>query len=169
MRAAWALSSAESAYIADVIREFRGRSKRNPVCFTGGMTQDRDRTTALQTRSFEFTCGVIGAYPATARIDDPSRLLWRQLIKAASSATFNLEEADAASSDNDFLAKMRIALREAKESHVGIRVIVRCRLAGWKAVEKFQDEARQLAAIFGKIIVNKKASMQRKLPPNRKL
>jgi four helix bundle protein len=129
------------------------------------MAQDRERIIALQNRSFEFTCGVIDAYPTSARIDDPSRLIWRQLIKAASSATFNLEEADAASSDRDFLSKMRIALREAKESHVEIRVIVRCRLAGWDAVEKFQDEARQLAAIFGKIIVNKKASMKRTRPP----
>jgi hypothetical protein len=29
--------------------------------------------------------------------------------------TFNLEEADAATSDNDFVAKMRISAREAKE------------------------------------------------------
>lgn len=126
------------------------------------MAQDRDRILALQNRSFEFTCGVIGAYPRNGRIDDASRLMWRQLIKAASSATFNLEEADAASSDNDFLAKMRIALREAKESHVEIRVIVRCQLAGFKAVAKFQDEARQLSLIFAKIIVNKKESMKRR-------
>jgi four helix bundle protein len=73
-----------------------------------------------------------------------------------------LEEADAASSDADFLAKMRIALREVKEAHVEVRVIVRCKLAGWNVVGRFQDEARQLAAIFATIIVNKKASMLRK-------
>jgi four helix bundle protein len=39
-----------------------------------------------------------------------------QLLKAATSSTFNLAEADAASSDADFVAKMRIALREAKEA-----------------------------------------------------
>ena len=126
------------------------------------MSHDRSRTLALQNRSFEFTCGVIDAYPRTARMDDPSRLIWRQLVKAASSATFNLEEADAASSDADFLAKMRIALREVKEAQVEIRVIVRCKLAGWNEVVRFQDEARQLAAIFATIIVNKKASMLRK-------
>lgn len=81
--------------------------------------------------------------------------------QGGSSATFNLEEADGASSDKDFLAKMRIALREAKESRVEIRVIVRCKLAGWKKVGAFEDEARQLAAIFGRIIVNKKAGMTR--------
>jgi four helix bundle protein len=135
--------------------------ERSGVCFGMGMAQDRERILALHQRSFDFTCGVIDAYPKRPGVDDPSRLIWRQLIKAASSATFNLEEADAASSDNDFLAKMRIALREAKESHVGIRIVVRCQLAGWQQLQGFQDEARQLAAIFGKIIVNKKASMKR--------
>ena len=125
------------------------------------MAQDRERIEALQNRSFEFTCGVIDAFPKHVRIDDASRLIWQQLVRASSSATFNLEEADAASSDRDFLAKMRIALREIKESRVEIRVIVRCRLAGWKEVGKYADEARQLTLIFAKIIVNKKASMKR--------
>src|SRR6185436_6154479 len=93
------------------------------------MAQDRERIVALQQRSFDFTCGVVNAYPKGVRFDDASRVIWYQLLKAASSATFNLEEADAASSDNDFLSKMRIALREAKESRVAIRVIARCGLA----------------------------------------
>jgi four helix bundle protein len=128
------------------------------------MAQDRDRILALQQRSFDFTCGVVNAYPKGIRFDDASKVIWHQLLKAASSTTFNLEEADSASSDNDFLAKMKIALREAKESRVAIRIIARCELAGWREVNGFEDEARQLAAIFGKIIVNKKASMKRTRP-----
>jgi len=79
-----------------------------------------------------------------------------------SSSTFNLEEADAASSDADFLAKMRIALREAKETRVAIRLIVACQLAAHASVGQYEDEARQMAAIFATIIVHKKASMARR-------
>ncbi len=86
--------------------------------------------------------------------------MWRQLIRAASSSTFNLEEADAASSDADFVAKMRISLREAKEAHVAIRIIVRCKLAAYQRVAGFQDEANQLASIFSTIVKNKKAHMK---------
>jgi len=123
------------------------------------MAQNRDRTLALQQRSFNFTCGVVNAYPRLSRLDDASRAVWQQLIRAASSATFNLEEADAASSDRDFLAKMRIALREVKEARVAIRIVVRCQLSAYEAVASLEDEARQLSAIFATIIVNKKASM----------
>lgn len=127
------------------------------------MTNDelRRRTLELQQRSFALTCAVVSAYPKRPYLDDPSRIVWRELIKAATSSTFNLEEADAASSDADFLAKMRIALRESKEARVAIRIIVKCALAGHETVAKYEDETRQLALIFGKIIVNKKASMRR--------
>jgi four helix bundle protein len=123
------------------------------------MAQDRDRILALQQRTFDFTCGVVNAYPKGLRFDDASKVMWYQLLKAASSVTFNLEEADAASSDNDFLAKMRITLREAKESRKVIKVITTCKLANWREVGKFEDEARQLSLIFAKIIVNKRRGM----------
>jgi four helix bundle protein len=122
----------------------------------------RARTLALQERSFALTCAIISGYPKKPYLDDPSRIVWRQLLRAASSSTFNLEEADAASSDADFLSKLRIALREAKEARVAIRIIVRCELAGHAVVGKHEDEMRQMALIFAKIIVNKRASMARR-------
>ena len=44
--------------------------------------------------------------------------MWGQLVRAADSASNNLVEADDAVSDADFLNKMGIALREAKESRI---------------------------------------------------
>ncbi len=132
---------------------------------SAGMSQqhpspNRQRTLALQRRSFEFACSVIGAYPRPRPLDDPSRDIWRQLVRAASSSTFNLEEADAASSDRDFIAKMRIATREAKEAHVAIRLIERCRLAAHEQVAPLQDEADQLAAILFTIVKNRQAKLK---------
>ena len=72
----------------------------------------RKRIAALHQRSFELGCAVLKSYPKTAFLDEPSRVVWRQLVRAVTSSTFNFEEAEAASSDADFLAKMQIALRE---------------------------------------------------------
>ena len=123
-------------------------------------TPERARTWALHNRAFRFTCGVIGAYPRRKYLDDPSRIVWRELVKSATSSTFNLEEADAATSDHDFVAKMRISAREAKEAHVAIRLIAACRLEGATEVGKYLDEANQLAAIYSAIVRNKKANMK---------
>lgn len=125
-------------------------------------TPERARTLALQARSFDFTCSIIQAYPRRRLLDDPSRIIWRELIKSVSSSTFNLEEADAASSDGDFIAKMRIACREAKEARVAIRLIARCELEGHAGVARYADEANQLASIFSAIVRNKKANMKAK-------
>jgi four helix bundle protein len=123
---------------------------------------ERARTHALQNRTFKFACAVIRAYPKKRPLDDPSRIIWRELIKAAGSSTFNLEEADGATSDADFVAKMRIAAREAKEARVAIRLIVHCELESHTQVGKYEDEANQLASIFSSIVRNKKANMKKK-------
>lgn len=120
----------------------------------------RARTLALQDRSFQFTCAIINAYPRRPFLDDPTREMWRQLVRAVGSSTFNLEEADAASSDADFLAKMRISLREIKEARVVMRVIVQCKLAEHEMLAKYLDEAGQLVAIFMTIVKNKAAKMR---------
>jgi four helix bundle protein len=127
---------------------------------------DKQQIEALKKRSFDLTCAVVKAYPKQKYLDDASRIIWRQLLRAVSSSTFNLEEAQAGSSDADFLAKMRIALREARETRIAIRVIVACELAAHATVGRYEDEARQLAAIFGSIIVNKRKNMKKKPPPD---
>ena len=121
---------------------------------------ERARTLALQERAFRFTCTIIRAYPRRRNLDDPSRIVWRELVKSATSSTFNLEEADGATSDHDFVAKMRISAREAKEARVAIRVIAACALEGATEVGKHLDEANQLASIYSAIVRNKKANMK---------
>lgn len=124
----------------------------------------RQRVDALKKRSFDLSCAVIKCYPKKCFLDEASKIVWRQLLRAVTSSTFNFEEAQSGSSDADFVAKMQIALREIKEARVAIRLIVACELTAYASVGPYEDEARQLALIFAKIIVNKKATMKRKRP-----
>ena len=81
----------------------------------------RKRTLALHSGQIriqhERECLLPRVYPMTL----PSRRVWDQLVRAADSTSNNLIEADGASSPADFLNKMGIALREAKESRVALR------------------------------------------------
>ena len=47
---------------------------------------------------------------------------------------------------------MRIATREAKEAHVALRLISRCRLAEHANAARLEDESNQLAAILFTIV-----------------
>jgi four helix bundle protein len=117
---------------------------------------ERQRTLALHERVFRFACAVLNACPETSR-HLASVEVWRQLVKAAPSTSNNLEEADEASSTRDFIAKMKIALREAKESRRCLRFVTSCHLTNHDRIGGLEDEARQLASIFAAIVINTKA------------
>jgi four helix bundle protein len=121
---------------------------------------ERQRTLELQERVFRFAKAVINTCPRGST-DIASRELWRQLVRAAPSASQNLEEADEASSTADFIAKMKIALREAKESRRWLRFVSECQLANGSKVVGLCDEARQISAIFATIVINTKRRAER--------
>jgi hypothetical protein len=73
----------------------------------------RQRTLALHDRALRFSTAVNMACPPQFS-NLPSSVVWNQLVRSADSTSNNLIEADAATSDADFLHKMSIALREAK-------------------------------------------------------
>ena len=52
------------------------------------------------------------------------RVTCGQLLRSSSSIGANLEEADAAQSKADFTHKCTIALKEARESHYWLRILV---------------------------------------------
>jgi len=120
----------------------------------------RKRTQALQDRAIGFSINVNQCYPGS-RMTPPSETVWRQLVRSADSTSNNLIEADNGSSNADFLSKMRIALREAKESRTCLRKIRLGSLANAEQVMalKLEQEADELAAIYATIIMN----MERRL------
>ena len=120
----------------------------------------RQRTLALQARAIRFSTNVNQSFPLAA-MNRPSEIVWDQLVRAADSTSNNLVEAGNGSTDADFLNKMRIALREAKESKTCLQKIRLAPLANATRITELnlEDEADQLCAIFSTIITN----MERRL------
>ncbi len=76
-----------------------------------------------------------------------------QLIKSCHSPTFNYGEAQAAESNDDFIHKLKICLKELKECRTSLKVILKKGLI--KPVERLQDvfqETEELIAIMAKSI-----------------
>ena len=90
-------------------------------------SEKRKRTLALQDRANTFSVGVNACCPERPP-NIPSRTVWEQLVAAADSVSNNLVEADAASSTADFINKIQLTLREAKESRVCLAKIRLVRL-----------------------------------------
>jgi hypothetical protein len=75
-----------------------------------GSPASRERTERLHERTFRFATRVLDVCPRRFD-DDPSRTIWRQLIRAAPGASGMLDEADEASSDRDFVYRMKVVLK----------------------------------------------------------
>jgi len=122
----------------------------------------RKRTLELQERAIRFSVNVNACCPEHFS-SIPSKTVWGQLVRAADSASHNLVEADDAVSDADFLNKMGIALREAKESRVELMKLRLGTLDNYQKTAKLEleSEATQLTAIFSTIIRNMEARLQR--------
>jgi len=118
-------------------------------------SEARKRTVALQQRAIRFSVNVCRSCPPSG-ISIPSNVVWTQLVRSADSASNNLVEADDASSEADFLNKIRLALREVKEARTCIQKVRRADLpnAGELVRLDLEKEADELAAIFASIIIN---------------
>src|SRR5439155_8958583 len=79
-----------------------------------------------------------------------------QLVRCGTSPPPNYEEACAAESRADFIHKLKIALKELRESRFWLRYIVRTNLLPGSKMNQLIDECHQLCNILGKSTVTAK-------------
>ncbi len=72
----------------------------------------------------------------------------KQLIRSGSSPAFQYAEAQAAESRKDFVHKLKIGLKELRETHVCLKMIDQKPLLENETIEKAISECDQLIAIF---------------------
>src|SRR4051794_5654999 len=79
-----------------------------------------------------------------------------QLIRGGTSPAPNYEEDRAAGSKGDFVHKLRICLKELRESRLWLRLIVKTGLLPASEVAALLDECGQLSNILGRSLVTAK-------------
>lgn len=75
----------------------------------------------IQEKSFQFALQVIQLYRELQ--NEREYVLSKQLLRSGTSIGANVEEASAAQSRNDFIAKMSIASKEARETCYWLRLL----------------------------------------------
>ena len=100
---------------------------------------------------------MVNALPATRL----GRHIAAQLIRSGTSAAPNYEEGCAAESRADFVHKLSISLKELRESHYWIRLIVESDLLPKKKMVELQDECSQLCRIIAQSIVTAKSNTRK--------
>jgi four helix bundle protein len=104
---------------------------------------------AIRTKSFRFAVRIVDL---TRRLQAKREfVVSHQLLKAGTSIGANVEEAQAGQSKRDFLAKMAIASKEAREAKYWLRLIRETRLGGVDVSEEL-DAVEELIRILTAIV-----------------
>lgn len=109
------------------------------------------RENNLLERTFNFSVNIV-LFLRTLPYNEELKVMRFQLIKSASSVGANYEEAQGASSRKDFNNKIRIVLREARESNYWLRII---HALGYHSEELniLTQESKELKNIFAAILL----------------
>ena len=118
-------------------------------------TQNEELRRDIHERVFEFGCRIVQLHRALTRKRGSGHAA-SQLLRCGTSIGANLEEAKAAQSRPDFIAKTRISLKEARESLYWLRLIEQTEMIAPSRVHPLVAEADEIVAILTTIV--KKAS-----------
>lgn len=106
------------------------------------------RTYDLEERLIEFAVSIISLCKKIGN-DFTAQHLSKQLIRSATSAALNYGEAQSAESSKDFLHKMKICLKELRESLVNLKIQMGAGcIKDMEHMEVLMKENNELIAIF---------------------
>lgn len=113
---------------------------------------------AIQELSFQFAVRVIRMHAfITQKLDVPYSLA-NQILRSGTSIGANVTEAQAAQSKKDFIAKMCIAAKEARETQYWLALFKASKLVPERKMTNLSKDINQIIALLTRII---KTSQQR--------
>ncbi|MGH9815685.1 MAG: four helix bundle protein [Candidatus Acidiferrales bacterium] len=108
----------------------------------------------LRERTFAFAVQIVKLCRHLELRNGVARTLSRQLLRAGTSIGANVEEAQAAQSRPDFINKNGIALKEARETHYWLRLLIASGEVQEQPIAPLRQESGELMRILGAIVVS---------------
>lgn len=97
-------------------------------------------------------CNVLDQQPGVGRV------LMSQIARSGTSVGANVEEAQAAESKADFISKMSIALKEARETNFRLRVLAAADIQHLVPPAALVDESDEIRRVLGAIVSSAKGT-----------
>lgn len=91
--------------------------------------------------------------------DTVGKAITLQLLKSGTSIGANLEEAYGAQSKKDFICKLFIVLKEARETSYWLRLIKESEMISNEEIEPILRESEEIKRIIGQSVVTAKKNM----------
>jgi len=103
-------------------------------------------------RAFEFAVRIVKLCQELDERPGVSRTLANQLLRSGTSVGANLEESKGGQIRADYLSKVSIALKEARETRYWLRLFVATDLIPETQLARLLDESNQIVAILTTIV-----------------
>ncbi|HBG28305.1 MAG: four helix bundle protein [Planctomycetes bacterium GWF2_41_51] len=104
----------------------------------------------IKEKSFKFSVRII---KLSKWLKDKNHFeLSQQLVRAGTSIGANVEEAIAGQSRKDFIAKMSIASKEARETNYWLRLLVESGIVSEKMCNSLMNESEELIKLLTSIV-----------------
>ena len=109
----------------------------------------------IEERTIQYSLRIINLY-RVLESDNVGRIIGKQVLRSRTSIGANVHEAQGGQSRADFIAKMSIAYKEARETHYWLRLIREADLVTAARIAELYLETEELIKIIGTILVNTK-------------
>ena len=110
----------------------------------------------IQEKSFAFAIRIVNLYKYFIN-DKKEYVLSKQLLRSGTSIGANVEEAIGGLSEKDFLSRLGIAYKEARETVYWLRLLNATEYLSNKEFESLFHDAEEICKILGKIQTTVKA------------
>ncbi|MBW2563729.1 MAG: four helix bundle protein [Deltaproteobacteria bacterium] len=106
----------------------------------------------IQERTFEFAIRIVKLCQYLDEKPGVKRILSKQLLRSGTSVGANIEEAQAGQSRADFLSKMSIASKEARETLYWLKLLEKAELISDDRLQDLKQEADEIVRILTSIV-----------------
>ncbi len=102
----------------------------------------------IQDRTLSFAVRIVKLCQFLEKQGGVTRVLYKQLIRSGTSIGANVREAQSAQSDRDFLHKLEIALKEARETEYWLMLLVEAELIEEQRIKLLRQESDEIIKIL---------------------
>ena len=115
------------------------------------------RNQILLEKTYQFALDVIGLYKAM--LEQNEYIISKQIVRSGTSIGANVEEAIAAQSRKDFISKMSIASKEARETNYWLRLINEAEITNSKETDELLKISMSLIKLLSSITYSAKKNL----------
>ncbi|MCP3932551.1 MAG: four helix bundle protein [Bacteroidetes bacterium] len=109
-----------------------------------------EKPNLIRKKTYDFALEIIKLYKRMVKQNE--YILSKQLIRAGTSIGANVEEAIAAQSRKDFISKMSISSKEAREANYWLRLLRDSRICGNLNLASLINESEEIKKILASIV-----------------